>query len=208
MESLPCGSRRSGVCTPQVYGRFEHLAMTLVEMTLVVIGVAAVLFLLIGWMGSTRQAAKHDLAVKLLADLDRALARYHRDTGCYPATYGPNSAIEVTDDLFGHPRSRPILEALPSCLWGGVGGRTPLDPWATALRYYDTNSESPYVKANNDRPVFVSAGPDRGFGDLDPSELGDNLRSDDPGPEGFRLHHVMRGALTENEEQSSGQEDD
>lgn len=191
-------------------GASRRRAMTLVEMAIVVIVVSAGLFLLVGWMGNLREDAKHDLAVRLLADLDRALARYHRATGCYPTSYGQHSAIEATDDLLGHERTRSILKALPACLWRGSGQQTLVDPWVTGLQYFGANSNSEYVLANGGRPVFVSAGPDRTFGfqEEDPAFLGDNLRSDDPGTDGFRLHHVMREALSESEEQSYGEEDD
>jgi len=182
--------------------------MTLIEMTIVVIVVAAGLFLLVGWMDGLRRSAKHDLAVRMLADLDRALARYHRSTGFYPASSGPISADRAVADLFSQERSRPVLEALPTALWIGPGLGNLVDPWGTPLRYHSAESDSPVVKANNGRPVFVSAGPDRVFGDLDPAALGDDLRSDDPGPEALRLQSALRDAMIPDKEQTRGQEDD
>jgi type II secretory pathway pseudopilin PulG len=178
--------------------------MTLIETAVVVIAVGAGLFLLVGWMNSLQHEAKRDLAVRLLADLDLALARYHRETGSYPTSHGPNSAIQATIDLLDHDKTRPILRALPPSLWQGGGKRNLVDPWGTPLQYYSEASGSPWVRANNNRPVFVSAGSDGKFGDEDAAALGDNLRSDDPGPNGFRLHHALREAMT-GEERPDGQ---
>ncbi|MBN2563533.1 MAG: type II secretion system protein [Phycisphaerae bacterium] len=182
-------------------------AMTLIEMTIVVFVVGVGLFLLIGWVNNVRQAAKRDLAIRLLADLDKALVRYHRATGCYPTSHGPNSAIQATIDLLDHDRTRPILLALPQAVWETPAKRNLVDPWGTPLQYHSATSGSALVKANNGRPIFVSAGPDRRFGDGDPAGLGDNLRSDDPGPNGFRLQQALREAMTD-KEQSGGEEND
>ena len=184
--------------------------MTLVEMTIVVILAGAGLFLLAGWMNNARQEAKRDLAIRMLSDLDRALARYHRNTGNYPGSLGSNPAAQAVSDLLDHERTRPILETFPVALWQGPNKRTLVDPWGTPLRYYPATSDSPLVAANNGRPVFVSAGPDRVFGDTDPTGLGDDLRSDDPGAEGFRLEHALREAVVdpEDKEQPNGEKDD
>jgi type II secretory pathway pseudopilin PulG len=180
--------------------------MTLVEMAIVGMALGAGLFLLTGWMSTSRQAAKRDLAVRLLRDLDVALARYHRATGSYPPCFGPNSAISATLILKDHERTAPKLEALPQTLWRGQ--RTLVDPWGTPLRYYASPADSPVVRANNNRPLFVSAGPDRDFGDQDASRIGDNLRSDDPDPaNGFRVHDIMRETLS-GKEPDSGEKDD
>lgn len=184
-------------------------AMTLIEMVIAIFAIAIAVALMMGWMNSLRQEAKRDLAVRLLADLDLALARYHRTTGCYPTSHGPDSAIQATLDLLDHEKTRPLLENLPTTVWREPGRRHLVDPWGTPLRYYTAESDSPWpwVKVNGGRPVLVSAGPDRDFGDGDPAAVGDNLRSDDPGPEGFRLQHALREAAFE-KEQTDGEEDD
>ncbi len=181
--------------------------MTLVEMAIVVIAVGVGLFLLVGWTNSLRLEAKQDLALRMLADLDVALSRYYRSTGCTPTSFGPDSAINATVDLLDHDKTRPLLEAFPDSVWQGPGRRNLVDPWGTPLHYFAAGQNSDYVKANNDRPVFVSAGPDCGFGDKHTTELGDNLRSDDPGVEGFRLYHVMREALMEQEQEDAEEND-
>ena len=196
-------ANRAGVRDPTQYDR---RAMTLVEMTIVASLVVVSLFLLIGWTGNLRHDAKQALAARMLADLDIALARYHRATGSYPVSRGPNSAIQATVDLLDHEKTQPILNALPLSVWKGPGRRNLVDPWGTPLRYYSADSGSRYVKANNGRPLFVSAGPDCDFGDDDPSKVGDNMRSDDPGIEGFGLDQLMREPLSD-EEHEDVQED-
>jgi type II secretory pathway pseudopilin PulG len=183
-------------------------AMTLIEMVIVVIVIAAGLFLLVGWMDGIRRNAKRDLAVRMLADLDRALARYHRSTGFYPAGAGRDSADRAIAELLSCDRSRAVLDGLPTVLWLGPGRSNLADPWGTALRYFSAESDSPVVKANSGRPVFESAGPDGTFGAQDAAALADDLRSDDPGPETLRLQSALRDAMTEDKEQTHAQEDD
>jgi type II secretory pathway pseudopilin PulG len=187
--------------------RPQQHAVTLKEMTIVVFVVGVGLFLLVGWMNDLQQEAKHDLAVRTLAELDMAMIRYHRATGTYPTFHGPNAAMQATTQLLDHGRTGPILDALPASVWQGRDKRTLVDPWGTPLWYCSSASGSPWVRANHGRPVFVSAGPDRDFGQMDPAGMGDNYRSDDPGPNGFRLHHALRETMM-GEEQSGGEEDD
>jgi hypothetical protein len=181
--------------------------MTFLEMNIAVLVLGGSLFLLAGWMRREREAAKHDLAVRMLVDLDKALVRYQRAEGQYPQTFGPDSAISVTVILADHERCRPILDSLPNCLWERRQRRVLVDPWGMPLRYHSEKSKHPEVAANGGRPVFESAGPDRDFGDLDPSAVGDNLRSDDPGPQGFRLHDALREPLNPTEQEERGQEE-
>lgn len=180
--------------------------MTLIEMTITVFVVSVLLFLLTGWMTMMRADAKHNLAIRMLADLDEALARYRRATGSYPIARGPDSAIPVVVDLLDHPRTRSIVEAFPKCLWRGPDGQRRLvDPWGTPLRYVAPESGDPIVLANAGRPIFISAGPDQDFGEIDASAVGNNLRSDDPGPDGFRLPDIIREALDTSEPSAGAQ---
>ncbi|MBX3394931.1 MAG: type II secretion system protein [Phycisphaerae bacterium] len=177
----------------------SRLAMTLIEMTITIFLVSVMLFLLTGWMTMLRTRSKESLAIRMLADLDNALARYRRAEGQYPTYRGPDSAIPVVVDLLDHERTRSTIQAFPASLWRGPDlQRCLVDPWGTPLRYLPADSENPAVRANAGRPIFISAGPDRDFGDDDPAARGDNLRSDDPGPDGFRLHEAIREALDEN----------
>lgn len=191
-----------------VGGALPGKGMTLVEMIITIILVTVGLFILSGWMSSMRQAARRDLAVRLLSDLDKALSRYCRASGQYPQGAGPNAANWATTALLDLDRTRPLLEALPDSLWAGPGRKNLVDPWGTPLLYLADPRESPLVRANNGRPVFISAGPDREFGEDDAARIGDNLRSDDPGPEGFRLHDLIRESSTTREAETHGQKDD
>ena len=169
-------------------GNWRARAMTLTEMAVVVMAVGAGLFLLNGWMGSIREGAKRDLATRMLASLDKALARYHRETGEYPAAAGLEPARSAVTTLYRFERTGPLLADLPPSVLRGdaAKGFWLVDPWGRRLRYVTQDNAMPYARANEGRPVFVSAGPDRRFGVEDPAGIGDDLRSDDPGPEGFR----------------------
>jgi type II secretory pathway pseudopilin PulG len=173
-------------------------AMTLVETVLTVSLVSVGLFLVAGWMSTMRSDAKRDLAARMLADLDDALVRYRRATGMYPPSRGPDSAISAIVDLLDQEKSRPVIEAFPPSLRRGPNGQDLFDPWGMPLRYVGHDARDPIVVANHGRPVFVSSGPDRDFGDSNKHALGDNLRSDDPGPNGFRIHE-LREALVDKE---------
>lgn len=185
-------------------GCSRRLALTLVE-TLLTIGATGVtLFLVSGWMSGLRSDAKRDLAARELRDLDVAMVRYRRATGRYPIDYGEESRISAVVHLLDHPKSRPLIEALPQVLKQGANGATLVDPWGTPLRFLGPQSNDPKVITNDGRPVFISAGPDRDFGDDTPAGLGDNLRSDDPGPDGFRLDDVAKMLAEEgNDDQPS-----
>ncbi|HPF39819.1 MAG TPA: type II secretion system protein [Phycisphaerae bacterium] len=177
-------------------------AMTLIETVLTVSVLSVGLFLVVGWMSTLREDAKHDLTVRMLADLDNALARYRRATGVYPPSRGPESAISAVVDLLDHEKSCPVIEAFPHSLRKGPNRYNLIDSWGTPLRYLGPDSTDPKVLANAGRPVFISAGPDRDFGDSEPARLGDNLRSDDPGPRGFRIHD-LRDAMVDEESTTS-----
>lgn len=182
-------------------------AMTLVETVLTVSLVSFGLFLVAGWMSTMRGDAKHDLAVRMLADLDDALVRYRRATGMYPPTRGSESAISAVVDLLDQEKSRPVIESFPASLRRGPNRYDLIDPWGTPLRYIGQNAGDPIVAANHGRPVFESAGPDGDFGELDTRGIGDNLRSDDPGPDGFRINE-LREALVEKETTTRAKEKD
>ncbi len=170
--------------------------MTLIEMAVVVLMTGVFLFLIAGWMKSVRQGAKQDLAIEMLGRLDQALARYHRSTGVYPPGPPPDSGLSAPAELLNHEKTQKELKELPASVWRG---QTLVDPWGTPLRYLPADSDSPYVHANNNIPVFLSAGPDRDFGDIDRTCIGDNLRSDDPRQDAFRPRFLTREAEGERE---------
>jgi len=183
--------------------------MTLIETAVTIFLLSVGLFLLTGWTGMLRAEAKRDLAVRVLADLDQALARYRRATGSYPSWRGGDSDIPAAVvDLLDHDKTRPILEAFPRTLWRGPDRYRLVDPWGTPLRYYPQDSTDPKVLANEKKPLFESAGPDRDFGDSVVAAIGDNLRSDDAGTDRLRLHDALREAMTaaEDSEDADGEE--
>ena len=111
-------------------------------------------------------------------------------------------------DLLDHEKSRPLIEALPASLHGGPNRYNLIDPWGTPLDYLGPDSDDPRVVANDGRPVFVSAGPDQDFGAHDPACQGDNLRSDDPGPKGFRIHELRDALVNEETPERGGKKED
>jgi len=171
--------------------------MTFVELILAVLMTTALLFLLIGWMSNLRRTAKVELARTVLAHLDIALARYHRAHDQFPPVERSDTTQAAVVQLLNNERTRPIIESLPESVRRGPGGRNLVDPWGTPLRYLSESDNSEYVKANEGRPIFVSAGPDRDFGDHDRACIGDNLRSDDPDREGFRPLLSLRETAVE-----------
>lgn len=173
--------------------------MTLIEMTLTAFATSLALFLLVGWMGTVRQRAKTDLCLRLLADLDKALVRYKRAEGIYPAGTGDTAVESVLTALASYERTKPIFDAFPPSVWNNEKPRQLLDPWGTPMRYLADESKYPAVQVNGSRPIFASAGPDRDFGDNNAAAIGDNLRSDDPEQQGFRIHDTFRDALVDEE---------
>ncbi len=187
--------------------RRNRVAMSAIAAVLAICATGLLMFLLAGWTTTLQGGTKQDLARRMLRDLDKALVRYRRATGSYPTSRGPNSAIPAVVDLMDHEKTRPILEAFPSCLRSGQGRKPLLDPWGTPLRYLPENSGDPAARAGGGRPVFVSAGPDRDFGDQNPAAKENNLRSDDPDPAGLQIHQVIRDALAEQEQQGAQEGD-
>lgn len=159
-------------------------------------------------MTNLRANARQDLAVRMLRDLDVAMARYRRATGVYPSDRGETSRISVVVDLLDHPKTRPIIEKFPRFLRRGPNNTQLVDPWGTPLMFIGADSNDPKVIANDGRPVFVSAGPDRDFGEHTASGLGDNLRSDDPGPEGFRIDDIPKILVKDEKKGTTREEDD
>ena len=187
--------------------RRNRRATSAIRVLVAICATGLLLFLLAGWMTTLQGGTKQDLARRMLADLDQALVRYRRATGNYPTSRGPNSAIPAVVDLIDHEKTRPILEAFPSCLRSGPGRKPLVDPWGTLLRYLPEDSSDPAARAGGGRPVFVSAGPDRDFGDQNPVARENNLRSDDPDPSGLQIHQVIRDALAEQEQQGAQEGD-
>ncbi len=172
----------------------ECRAMTLVEMIIAVVLVGAGLFLLVGWSRIVRDDAKTQLAADLLARLDAGLDQYRTATGVFPPTFN-DDPDPVVAALQRHPKTRPLFDGVPDSLWTVSRPRTLLDPWGTGLRYR-SDRQRVDVAANGGRPIFISAGRDRLFGDDYPAQMADDLRSDDPRAEGFANHATTRAATS------------
>lgn len=161
-------------------------------------------------MEGIRTELKRDQAVELMRTLDRALLAYYQKTGSWPVEVGSPDDQAIRADLShleadsagadrtlelmaGLPASRAVLEALPEVLrvrpehgvlytspWGTIQ-----DPWGRRLHCLTSTSPLPAhrkaVAANQNRPVFISPGPDGRFGFSDVAAASDNIRSDEVG---------------------------
>jgi len=186
--------------------------MTAVEFLIAVAVVLAAAFLAAGWAEAIRSEAKQSMARGILAALDRALGEYHQATGFYPAARedDPASVVEVLRTVpaaravlseslrgsaeRGHDSTRPASSGMRATAGADFLACT-VDPWGTPLRYLWDSGRHVEVRANAGRPVFLSAGPDRDFGDVVAANLGDNLRSDDPRGHVTAAATTMGGAL-------------
>lgn len=157
-------------------------ALTLVEMFIVVLLIGVGLFLLIGWARGLRANADVQLTRRVLFALDQALAQYHAAENAYPPTHDDDPQPVITA-LIQAPMTRRLADSIPTSLWQPSTPRILLDAWGTPLRYVPEAHE--LAKAHDGRPIFVSAGPDRAFGGTAEQPNDDEIRSDDPRPEGF-----------------------
>ncbi len=156
--------------------------MTLVEMVVAVTVVGIALFLLVGSARLIREDARSQLARQLLTTLDRALIAYQIAENAYPVAPDEDADFAVAA-LLASPATHGLAAELPDSLWNAARPHTLVDPWGRPLRYLSDPLRHPYVRTNENRPVFVSAGRD---GDFSEAAEGDNLRSDDPDDAGFR----------------------
>ena len=171
---VPDSRRRSGGAVPCVGG------MTVIELVIAVIVIVLVVSLLMGGARSVRDAAKRTQAAALMGALNRALSAYYELHGAYPPGDASGSAAVALPLLLG---SRgPLPEGIDSALVvREATGRTLRDPWGTPLRYITERYAAQPERAalHGGRPVFVSAGPDRNFGDGNARLNADNIGSDD-----------------------------
>lgn len=105
---------------------------------------------------------------------------------------GKGSGDRVVAKLAGVPEARAVLQGVPEVLRvpldiadvsSGELSWTVQDPWGQRLVCLTAANPSAMhrkaVAANNNRPIFVSAGPDGRFGLTDVSAASDDLRSDE-----------------------------
>jgi len=187
-------NRERSVIESSTTANMNRRAMTLVEMIIAVVLVGGGLFLLVGWSRIVRDDAKTQLAAELLARLDAGLDQYRAATGVFPPTFN-DDPDPVVAALQRHPRTRPLFDGVPDSLWTVSRPRMLVDPWGTRLKYR-SDGKRVDVAANNGRPIFISAGRDRLFGDDYPAQRADDLRSDDPRAEGFANHATTKAAAS------------
>lgn len=159
--------------------------MTLPEFLIAGLLLALLIVLAAEWMRSVRRAARRELAIDILASLSAALDQYHATAGAWPedtATRSSDSALRALQHV---PAAARLMAPWQTRRADGAAASAPdaaclVDPWGTPLRYLGPRHGGARVTANTGKPIFVSAGPDRDFGDAHAVALGDNLASDDP----------------------------
>ncbi len=154
--------------------------MTFVELVIAVVVVVLFVSVLLGATRSVRRSAKRAQAVQLVAGLEKALSAYQAEHEVYPSGDEAGNAAGALHALLGD--RGPLPEGVdPVLVIRDRGRRTVRDPWGTRLRYITDRyaAEPDRATINLTRPVFVSAGPDRDFGDDDPTHNSDNIASDD-----------------------------
>jgi type II secretory pathway pseudopilin PulG len=185
--------------------------ITLSETLIAAAGVAVLLMVLSLGMHGIRTELKRQQTVALMQTLDRALLAYQESTGAWPVdtklleskrTAPDQSRASGLQDGSGDrvisllaevPASRVLLETIPAILRprNDPGPTTRpwaarvRDPWGNSLRCLTAVSpmvlDRQAVAANQNRPIFISAGPDGRFGSKDISGSSDNIRSDETG---------------------------
>jgi len=156
-----------------------------VELLLVVGLLALTLSVTAGWYQYVLDRAKGRQAAVMLAALDRSVRAYGQACGVFPPARPDGDMQRMLPMLLSVRPSKDHLRPLAPALLFSVDGRPQCrDPWGTPVRYFTAAIEDPMfqrrVRLNGGVPIFECAGPDRRFGDDDPAEQADNLRSDEP----------------------------
>lgn len=161
-------------------------AMTRMELVLTYAVVALMMALMVGVGDYIQRESKGRLAEEMVLTLREAVVAYHAATGRYPPGHPDGRSEQAITELLGDESSRGVLSD-----WPVLPRHAPdphlgfADPWGVAFRYRASahHAEVPSLTPGEGRdsmPVFVSAGPDRDFGDLDSRRQQDNLSSDIP----------------------------
>jgi type II secretory pathway pseudopilin PulG len=158
--------------------------MTIFEAALLAAVVGIALFVVTGGVRLVREQARDNLARRLVAQLDAALAAYYAAAGAYPPGAPDGSAGPAIAALERVSDSANQLNELPQSLRERVPPQDGcVDPWRRPLRYLTATSANPQdaaeVAANGGVPIFESAGRDGDFGLVDRSAAIDNLRTSD-----------------------------
>lgn len=160
--------------------------MTRMELVLTYAVVALMMALMVGVGDYIQRESKGRLAEEMVLTLREALVAYHAATGRYPPGRRDGLSEYAIADLLVEEPSHQILGDWPAAPRNDPGSHLRFaDPWGLAFRYLAAphNPGGPSVTAGavgGSIPVFVSAGPDRDFGDLDSRRQQDNLSSDLP----------------------------
>jgi len=94
---------------------------------------------------------------------------------------GVVAAERAVGALLEQPESAKVMAEISASAWSSADRRRLLDAWRTPLRYLGPQHSPDRVAINDGRPIFVSAGPDREFGERGSVAVGDNIASDDAG---------------------------
>jgi type II secretory pathway pseudopilin PulG len=188
---------------------FARRGITLSETLVVAIATGVLITLVMLGMDGIRTELKRQQTMALLETLDQALLAYYQGTGSWPADPGPfarsypdvlrqpdpdsdGSGDRVINLLAAVPACRVVLATIPEILRPAPEGETReirsgsvtvVDAWGRSLSCLTAASSSPMhrkaVAANENRPVFISPGPDGRLGFTDVATASDNVRSDE-----------------------------
>ena len=152
--------------------------IAILEAVLLFVVIAGALALLAGQAEALRGRLRQKLATEQLRILQEVLVVYYLNVGSFPPGQENLSAGQAWDALQASSAVRGTLAG-----WTAPAARQtqdpPIDAWGRAYRYLTlANDVSDLVVSNGNWPIFVSAGPDGDFGDLDPSAEADNCRTD------------------------------
>ncbi|MCP4591154.1 MAG: type II secretion system protein [bacterium] len=160
-------------------------AMTLPEAVLSFALIAMVLVAVAAWYEYALDRAKVQQMDALIHALNEAIGLYHESTEHYPPGRGDGAASPALAAMQLTSKPSAHLQAQKSNLLFLADGKLGcVDPWGQPLRYVSSRCEKPAYRrrteANGGVPFFLSAGPDRRFGDDTPAGMADNICGDDP----------------------------
>lgn len=161
-------------------------AMSRMELVLTYAVVALMMALMVGVGDYIQRESKGRLAEEMVLTLREAVVAYHAAIGRYPPGRLDGRSEQAITEMLGEESSRAVLSDWPVLPNNGLDSPSAfVDPWGVAFRYSAAPNHAEVPSMTRGRgmdpiPVFVSAGPDRDFGDLDSRRQQDNLSSDIP----------------------------
>ncbi len=160
--------------------------MTRMELVLTYAIVALAMALMVGVGDYIQRESKGRLAEEMVLTLREAVVAFHAANGRYPPGHPDGRSEHAITEMLGDESSLGVLSDWPVPLRMDPGAQPAFaDPWGVAFRYQAAphSAEGPSLTQGAVRgsiPVFISAGPDRDFGDSDSRRQQDNLTSDIP----------------------------